>query len=368
MGRAMYSYDNRYMISATFRSDGSSRLAKGHQWHTYPALSVGWNIKNESFMKDVKMIDALKLRVGYGETSNQSVDPYKTLGLLATRPYNFGTATATGLYVSELPNPKLGWEFSKTWYYWADVPVKKQTDIYVIRGKYTDGEPAVKYRGIFLNDEAPALSGWSKNTFGGFNHKFYEKVFELVLRLKGNYMWPAMGLSPLLEGEEMPVKVEGFSGGDRLDIKLPNTQTDLIREIQKLGKPTVLVLLNGSALAFNWENENIPAIVEAWYPGQGGGTAIADVLFGDYNPSGRLPLTFYKSIDQIPAFTEYDMTGKTYRYFKGEPLYQFGYGLSYTTFNYGDIKLAKETIKRGEKLIVEIPVTNTCQCDSVEYW
>ncbi|SHG01800.1 TonB-linked outer membrane protein, SusC/RagA family [Bacteroides luti] len=120
MGRAMYSYDNRYMISATFRSDGSSRLAKGHQWHTYPALSVGWNIKNESFMKDVKMIDALKLRVGYGETSNQSVDPYKTLGLLATRPYNFGTTTATGLYVSELPNPKLGWEFSKTWNYGLD--------------------------------------------------------------------------------------------------------------------------------------------------------------------------------------------------------------------------------------------------------
>ncbi len=120
MGRAMYSYDNRYMISATFRSDGSSRLAKGHQWHTYPALSVGWNIKNESFMKDVKMVDALKLRVGYGETSNQSVDPYKTLGLLATRPYNFGTANATGLYVSELPNDKLGWEFSKTWNYGLD--------------------------------------------------------------------------------------------------------------------------------------------------------------------------------------------------------------------------------------------------------
>ena len=120
MGRAMYSYDNRYMLSATFRSDASSRLAKGHQWHNYPAVSVGWNIKNESFMKDVKMIDALKLRVGYGETSNQSVDPYKTLGLLATRPYNFGTTTATGLYYAELPNPKLGWEFSKTWNYGLD--------------------------------------------------------------------------------------------------------------------------------------------------------------------------------------------------------------------------------------------------------
>jgi len=174
-----------------------------------------------------------------------------------------------------------------------------------------------------------------------------------------------MGLSPLLEGEEMPVKVEGFSGGDRLDIKLPNTQTDLIREIQKLGKPTVLVLLNGSALAFNWENENIPAIVEAWYPGQGGGKAIADVLFGDYNPAGRLPLTFYKSIDQIPAFTEYDMTGKTYRYFKGEPLYEFGYGLSYSTFEYA-LKNVPTTIKAGENIKVTAEVKNTGKLDGDE--
>jgi Glycosyl hydrolase family 3 C terminal domain. len=187
----------------------------------------------------------------------------------------------------------------------------------------------------------------------------------IELAKKSDVVVLCMGLSPLLEGEEMPVKVEGFSGGDRLDIKLPNTQTDLIREIQKLGKPTVLVLLNGSALAFNWENENIPAIVEAWYPGQGGGTAIADVLFGDYNPSGRLPLTFYKSIDQIPAFTEYDMTGKTYRYFKGEPLYQFGYGLSYSTFEYA-IKDAPSAIKAGEEIKVTAEVKNTGKYDGDE--
>lgn len=174
-----------------------------------------------------------------------------------------------------------------------------------------------------------------------------------------------MGLSPLLEGEEMPVKVKGFSGGDRLDTNLPDTQTDLIREIQKLGKPTVLVLLNGSALSFNWENENIPAIVEAWYPGQGGGTAIADVLFGDYNPAGRLPLTFYKSIDQIPAFSEYDMTGKTYRYFKGEPLYEFGYGLSYSNFEY-TMKDAPATIKAGENIKITTEVKNTGKYDGDE--
>jgi len=121
MGRIMYSYDNRYMLTATIRSDASSRLAKGHQWHTYPAVSVGWNIKNESFMKDIRPIDMLKLRLGYGQTSNQAVQPYATLGLLNTRPYNFGsTDYATGYYVSQLPNPNLGWEYSETMNYGLD--------------------------------------------------------------------------------------------------------------------------------------------------------------------------------------------------------------------------------------------------------
>jgi TonB-dependent starch-binding outer membrane protein SusC len=120
MGRVMYGYDDRYMISATYRSDGSSRLAPGHQWHQYPAISAGWNIKNESFMKGVTKLDLLKLRVGYGETSNQGVPPYKTLGLLNTRPYNFGSQNGTGYYVSELPNPNLGWEYTKTYNYGID--------------------------------------------------------------------------------------------------------------------------------------------------------------------------------------------------------------------------------------------------------
>ena len=120
MGRAMYAYDNRYMISATIRSDASSRLAEGHKWHTYPALSVGWNIANESFMSDITAVNALKLRVGFGQTSNQSVKPYATLGVLKTRPYNYGTTYSTGTYVTELPNNDLGWEFSKTWNYGLD--------------------------------------------------------------------------------------------------------------------------------------------------------------------------------------------------------------------------------------------------------
>ncbi len=187
----------------------------------------------------------------------------------------------------------------------------------------------------------------------------------LELAKKSDLVVLCMGLSPLLEGEEMPVKVKGFSGGDRLDIKLPATQTDLIRDIQKLGKPTVLVLLNGSALAFNWESENIPAIIEAWYPGQGGGTAIADVLFGDYNPAGRLPVTFYKNINQIPAFDEYDMTGKTYRYFKGTPLYEFGYGLSYTSFEY-TLKSIPKTLKAGQNIHVSVEIKNTGRMDGDE--
>ena len=126
-----------------------------------------------------------------------------------------------------------------------------------------------------------------------------------------------------------------------------------------VGKPTVLVLLNGSAVAVNWENENIPAILEAWYPGQAAGTAIADVLFGDYNPAGRLPLTFYKSEKDIPDFENYNMEGFTYRYFKGSPLYSFGYGLSYTSFEYSDIQLDSESLEGEEVVTLSVSVKNT---------
>jgi len=167
-----------------------------------------------------------------------------------------------------------------------------------------------------------------------------------------------LGLSPRLEGEEMSVPVEGFRGGDRVSIDLPRAQEDLLQKIAELNKPLVLVLLNGSALAVNWARDHVPAIVEAWYPGQAGGDAIADVLFGDYNPAGRLPVTFYRSADQVPPFTDYHMTGRTYRYFNGEPLYPFGYGLSYTTFTYRNLKTSGQ-IQSGDAIKVSAEVENT---------
>lgn len=167
-----------------------------------------------------------------------------------------------------------------------------------------------------------------------------------------------MGLSPSIEGEEMDVNIDGFKGGDRTDIVLPKPQEQLIKDIQALGKPVVLVLMGGSAIAVNWSSENTPAILQTWYPGQFGGTAIADVLFGDYNPAGRLPVTFYKSVDQLPPFDDYKMEGHTYRYFRGEPLYPFGYGLSYSKFAYSDLKVIRSA-KAGSQVRVSAVVQNT---------
>jgi len=175
-----------------------------------------------------------------------------------------------------------------------------------------------------------------------------------------------MGLSPRLEGEEMKVEVEGFSGGDRTSLDLPEVQRQLIQDIVATGKPVVLVLLNGSAVSINWENEHVPAILEAWYPGEAAGTAIADVLFGDYNPAGRLPVTFYRSVDDLPPFDDYNMEGKTYRYFDGDVLYPFGYGLSYSSFVYSNLSLDKPAISAGETVTVSVDVTNTSELDGEE--
>ncbi|HWC55293.1 MAG TPA: glycoside hydrolase family 3 C-terminal domain-containing protein [Chitinophagaceae bacterium] len=166
------------------------------------------------------------------------------------------------------------------------------------------------------------------------------------------------GISPRLEGEEMRVKVPGFSGGDRTTILLPTVQTDFLKALKATGKPVVFVMMTGSAIAIPWESENIPAIINDWYGGQAAGTAVADVLFGDYNPGGRLPVTFYKSDNDLPSFEDYSMANRTYRYFKGEPLYPFGFGMSYTSFKYSDLKLSKKTVSKNETVNLEVTVTN----------
>ncbi|HEV8356668.1 MAG TPA: glycoside hydrolase family 3 C-terminal domain-containing protein [Gemmatimonadales bacterium] len=168
-----------------------------------------------------------------------------------------------------------------------------------------------------------------------------------------------LGLSPRLEGEEMPVELAGFRGGDRTSLDLPEVQERLLERIVAVGKPTVLVLMSGSALSVNWAEAHVPAILEAWYPGQAAGSAIADVLFGDYNPAGRLPVTFYRSVNDLPPFDDYRMAGRTYRFFGGTPLYPFGHGLSYTTFAYKNLKTSDATLRAGDTLTVYVDVTNT---------
>ena len=174
------------------------------------------------------------------------------------------------------------------------------------------------------------------------------------------------GLSARLEGEEMPVSFDGFSGGDRTKIELPDVQKSLLEAMHKTGKPVILVNCSGSAMGFGDIESQYNALLQAWYGGQAAGIAVADVLFGDYNPAGRLPVTFYKSTDQLPDFENYDMEGRTYRYFREEPLYAFGYGLSYTTFEYGNATLSKNTIKAGKGVSISIPVTNSGNCDGDE--
>ena len=163
----------------------------------------------------------------------------------------------------------------------------------------------------------------------------------------------------------MSIEMEGFYHGDRTTLDLPEIQDKILKRIKSFGKPIVLVLMNGSALSVNWANENVNAIVESWYPGEEGGNAIADIIYGNYNPAGRLPVTFYTSVNDLPPFEDYNMKGRTYRYFNGTPLYEFGYGLSYSTFKYSNMK-APSVIKTNEVLKVSAEVQNTGKMDGDE--
>jgi len=242
----------------------------------------------------------------------------------------------------------------------------------------------------FLVDGREVLNAWTKNRWGGqtfvlktTKDKNYNIVVEYwqgegkgnVALHTGNYQktdFNALvnrfkdadafvfvgGISPQLEGEEMKVNYPGFTGGDRTSILLPEIQTELMKALQNTGKPVVFVMMTGSAIAIPWEAANVPAIVNAWYGGQAAGTAVSDLLFGDYNPAGRLPITFYKGDSDLPDFVDYKMDNRTYRYFKGTAQYGFGYGLSFSTFKYDQLKMPAKTAV-GKDILVAVRVTNT---------
>jgi beta-glucosidase len=174
------------------------------------------------------------------------------------------------------------------------------------------------------------------------------------------------GISAQLEGEEMQTNYDGFSGGDRTKIELPAVQTELLKALHATGKPVIFVNCSGSAMAMPWEADHLAALVQAWYPGQAGGTAVADVLFGKVSPSGRLPVTFYRSTADLPDFKDYSMKNRTHRFFTGQPLFAFGHGLSYTTFAYTNAKIAAPQVANDGTIKVSVELTNTGACDGDE--
>jgi len=183
---------------------------------------------------------------------------------------------------------------------------------------------------------------------------------------KADLIVAVLGLTSELEGEEMPIKIPGFQGGDRTSLDLPQAQQQLLTDLAASGKPVVLVLMNGSALAVNWADKHVAAILEAWYPGGAGGTAIAEALAGDFSPAGKLPVTFYRTAEQLPAFDNYEMKGRTYRYFSGEPLYPFGYGLTYSRFAFSNLRFDHTTLGASDDLNVTVDVSNTGKIASDE--
>lgn len=274
---------------------------------------------------------------------------------------------------------------------WSGILVPEKSGQYILGGYgfngfkiYFDDTLLVKFDGEFDPVKTYATLNLEKDKAYKIKIEFYKKLRYSFMQLiwsapdetlelraietakKSDVVIMLMGLSPRLEGEELRLDIKGFKGGDRLSLDLPEAQLNLIKKIHSIGKPIILVLLNGSALSLNWENENIPAIIEAWYPGQAAGTAIADIIFGDYNPAGRLPVTFYKSINQLPDFSNYSMKNRTYRYFKDEPIYPFGYGLSYTSYEYKNISLTKENIDINDSVVASVDITNSGNSDGEE--
>lgn len=211
------------------------------------------------------------------------------------------------------------------------------------------------------------LNNWAANLKFDFGKEVPVSYDALLTKVKdADVVIFVGGISPKLEGEEMPVQLPGFKGGDRTDIELPAVQRSCIKALKDAGKKVVFVNCSGSAIAMVPETQNCDAILQAWYGGESGGQAVADVLFGDYNPSGHLPVTFYKSTQQLPDFSDYSMKGRTYRYIKEDPLFPFGYGLSYTTFNIGEGRMSKKVVNKTEGVELTVPIANTGKRKGVE--
>jgi beta-glucosidase len=227
---------------------------------------------------------------------------------------------------------------------YSSTPSKYTTFLQGIKQKVTSETQILYVKGCGLNIES---KGEIRRAIEAANKS------ELVIMV--------LGISPLFEGEEGQAN-ESEATGDRINLDLPGVQEDLLKVIHETGKPIVLILTSGSALSVNYAKEHIPAIIQAWYPGEEGGAATADIIFGDYNPSGKLPITFYKSVNQLPPFEDYNMEGRTYRYFKDVPLYPFGHGLSYTKFKYSNLKISPQKVKIGDKIEVSVEVENIGDC------
>lgn len=226
-------------------------------------------------------------------------------------------------------------------------PSKYVTPLEGIRNAVDEGVKVYYAEGCDLTTTRDSF--WGTPATHGFSEAIsYAERSDVVIM--------CLGISPRIEGEEGAAYLNTDYKGDRPTLDLPGMQERLLKEIHKTGKPIILALFNGSPLTINWAQENIPAIIECWYPGEEGGTALADVIFGEYNPAGRLPITFVKSVDQLPLFTDYSMKGRTYRYMEEEPLYPFGYGLSYSKFEYSDLKLDPQVIDIEELKDIEVEV------------
>jgi len=227
----------------------------------------------------------------------------------------------------------------------------------VLEGIHNSVEPGTRVyysAGCHLFKEKPGLA--APGNFFGEAVAMAERSDVVVI---------CLGLDATLEGEQGDVSNE-YAGGDKPDLNLPGHQQELLETVYKTGKPIVLVLMSGSALAVNWADEHIPAIVQAWYPGAEGGKAIAELLFGEFSPSGKLPVTFYRSTEELPDFCDYSMRNRTYRYMKNEALYPFGYGLSFSKFQYGEVKISQEEINAGDEISCMVTVKNVGEYEADE--